>query len=145
MNVAPQRVFMYGRLLCPKIRLGLGVKGENWEHAVFAKNWAVTDDWAGITLPIVRIRPTEHGVAVGAVAEFNDDELQRLDTFEGVGWLYDRITISTEKGLCWAYVGRIDNPYTQMEREENAENVRGTDGGRSEELEAVPGCEPAGR
>jgi len=105
-NESPCRLFVYGLLLRPDVRNFLGVAGDQWKHGVCVKDYVLTYEWGDTVQSIVRIVPKSHGAVFGSTAAFTDEELARMDVFEGVAnGLYSRGRIATDDGAAWCYFG----------------------------------------
>jgi len=92
------RVFVYGLLLRPDVRGYLGVHGSDWQHGEQLNGYSLTTNWGGTCRGIVRLIPTVHGAVFGSSAEFTDEELSRMDRFEGVPDMYTRSRVTTSGG-----------------------------------------------
>lgn len=100
------RLFVYGLLLRPDVRNFLGVAGDQWKHGVCVQDHVLTYEWGDTVQSIVRIVPKDHGAVFGSTAAFTDEELARMDVFEGVAnGLYSRGRIATDDGEAWCYFG----------------------------------------
>lgn len=139
----PTRLFMYGFLLRPGVRETLGVKGKNWQHGVRLYGYSLTTDWGNSVQSIARLTPTFQGVVFGSAADFSDEEMSRIDAFEGYPNLYKRAEFITDSGPVQAYYGNLSF-VQEMYGHDYADDVCGGADTGSTEVQEVPGCEPAG-
>jgi gamma-glutamylcyclotransferase (GGCT)/AIG2-like uncharacterized protein YtfP len=128
-------LFMYGKLLVPEIRRLLRVVGRDWAHNVCLEHYSLTTDWNGVNAHVARLTPTYRGVVYGNIASFTDEEMQRIDQFEGVPHMYQRGVVHTNLGEAVAYLGNLN--FFKEIQDECFQNVRGAAENRGSEVEEV--------
>lgn len=94
---------MYGTLLRPSLRAGLGLSPTEWLDGVSADGWKVTLTWPDCDGPPA-IVPSPGDVVYGAVGTFSDKDIATLNFYEGVSaGLYRVADIETSVGQCSVY------------------------------------------
>lgn len=97
------KLFMYGTLLRPSLRAGLGLSPSGWLDGVSADGWKVTLTWGDEAgPPALVVSPGD--VAYGAVGTFSEEDVATLNFYEGVSsGLYRVDDIETSAGWCKFY------------------------------------------
>lgn len=94
---------MYGTLLRPTLRAGLGLSPTDWKDGVSVNGWRVTLAWGGDIGPPALVH-SPGDVVYGAVGTFSDEDVATLDFYEGVAsGLYRVDDIETSVGWCKFY------------------------------------------